>query len=37
VEYEIVLIATYVDEKIHRLWELTWPDWTTANAFADYC
>jgi hypothetical protein len=33
VEYEVVLIATYVDEKIHRLWELTWPDWTTAKAF----
>jgi len=36
VEYEVVLIATYVDEKIHRLWELTWPDWTTAKAFKDY-
>ena len=36
VEYEVVLIAAYVDEKIHRLWELTWPDWTTAKAFRDY-
>ena len=36
VEYEVVLIATYVDAKIHRLWELTWPDWTKARAFKDY-
>lgn len=36
VEFEVVLIATYVDRKIHRLWELTWPDWTQAKAFESY-
>jgi hypothetical protein len=36
VEFEVVLIATYVDQKIHRVWELTWPDWSQAKAFANY-
>jgi hypothetical protein len=36
VEYEVVLIGTYVDQKLHRLWELTWPDWRTAEAFEKY-
>ena len=33
---EVVLIATFVDGRIHRLWELTWPDWSQLPAFADY-
>lgn len=36
VEFEVVLIATYLDRKIHRLWELTWPDWTQVKAFENY-
>lgn len=36
VEFEVVLIATFVDSKIHRLWELTWPDWSMAKAFEQY-
>ncbi|MFM0557629.1 hypothetical protein P0D69_42830 [Paraburkholderia sediminicola] len=36
VEFEVVLIATYVDRKIHRVWELTWPDWTQVKAFENY-
>ena len=36
VEFEVVLIATYVDRKIHRVWELTWPDWSQAKAFENY-
>jgi hypothetical protein len=36
VEFEVVLIATYVAGKIYRLWELTWPDWSQAKAFKDY-
>jgi len=36
VEFEIVLIATYVDRKIHRLWELTSPDWTQTKTFENY-
>jgi hypothetical protein len=35
-EFEVVLIAAYVDGKIHRVWELTWPDWTTVKAFKDH-
>jgi hypothetical protein len=36
VEFEVVLIATYVERKIRRVWELTWPDWSQAKAFANY-
>ncbi|MFM0674504.1 hypothetical protein [Paraburkholderia sediminicola] len=36
VEFEVVLIVTYVDRKIHRVWELTWPDWTQVKAFENY-
>ncbi|WP_206001965.1 hypothetical protein [Paraburkholderia aromaticivorans] len=36
VEFEVVLIANYVDRKIHRVWELTWPDWTQVKAFENY-
>ncbi|WP_422749895.1 nuclear transport factor 2 family protein [Mycobacterium sp. WMMD1722] len=33
---EVVLIATFVDERIHRLWETTWPSWRSLPAFTDY-
>ena len=36
VEIEVMLIARYVDGKIHRLWELTWPDWTALRALEAY-
>ena len=33
---EVVLIATVVDGRIHRLWELTWPDWSKEPALEAY-
>jgi hypothetical protein len=36
VEFEVILLATYKQAKIHRVWELTWPDWTTVKAFERY-
>ncbi len=30
---EVVLIAEYKENKIYRLWELTWPDWSKLPAF----
>lgn len=33
---EVVLIATFVDNLIHRVWETTWPSWRSVEAFADY-
>ena len=36
VSLEGVLIATFVDGLIHRVWETTWPSWRTVEAFADY-
>jgi hypothetical protein len=33
---EVVLIATFVDGRIHRVWETTWPSWRTVDALADY-
>ncbi|MFC6712669.1 nuclear transport factor 2 family protein [Branchiibius cervicis] len=35
-EVEVVLIATLKDGRIHRLWELTWPDWSQLKAFESY-
>lgn len=35
-EFEVMLVATVRDGKLHRLWELTRPDWTQEKAFADY-
>ena len=32
---EIVLIAQYKEGKLHRLWELTYPDWSQLPAFKD--
>lgn len=31
---EVVLIAKYVDDKLHRMWELTLPNWSTLESFA---
>lgn len=33
---EIILIATYLDGRLHRVCELTWPDWSQLAAFEDY-
>lgn len=33
---EVVLIATYLDGRLYRLWELTWPDWSQLRAFDVY-
>lgn len=32
---EVFLIGKYVDGKIHRIWELTYPDWSNLPAFSD--
>lgn len=36
VRIEVVLIATVADGLIHRLWELTWPDWSGLPSMARY-
>lgn len=33
---EVVLLATVVDGRFHRLWELTWPDWSRLAALDSY-
>jgi hypothetical protein len=33
---EVVLIASYLDGRIHRVWETTWPSWRSVAALADY-
>lgn len=33
---EVVLIATYVDDRIHRVWETTWPSWREVGALETY-
>ena len=35
-EIEVILIATYLDDRLYRLWELTWPDWSALDAFEEY-
>ena len=35
-EIEVILIATFKDNLIYRLWELTYPDWTKINTFKDH-
>jgi hypothetical protein len=35
-EIEVMLVATYLDRRLHRLWELTWPDWSRLDAFEEY-
>lgn len=32
-EIEVILIAQYKDNKLYRLWELTYPDWSKMKAF----
>ena len=32
-ELEVILIAQYKDNKIFRLWELTFPDWSQISTF----
>jgi hypothetical protein len=33
---EVVLIATFRDGRIHRVWETTWPSWRDVAALAEY-
>jgi SnoaL-like domain len=33
---EVVLIATYRDGRIHRVWETTWPSWRDVAALENY-
>ncbi|WP_124709207.1 nuclear transport factor 2 family protein [Gordonia insulae] len=33
---EVVLIASYLDGRIHRVWETTWPSWRTVDALESY-
>jgi hypothetical protein len=33
---EVVLIAGFRSGRIHRVWELTWPDWSRMAAFDTY-
>jgi hypothetical protein len=35
-ELEIVLVATFRDGLIHRVWEVTWPDWSTLPELEAY-
>jgi hypothetical protein len=35
-EIEVILVARYLDGLLHRLWELTWPDWSLLDAFTTY-
>lgn len=30
---EVIMIIEYIDDKIHTLWELTFPDWTKLPEF----
>jgi hypothetical protein len=32
-EIEVMLIAEYKNDKLYRLWELTYPDWSKMKAF----
>jgi hypothetical protein len=33
---EVVLIAVFIDGRISRVWETTWPSWNTLPAFETY-
>ncbi|MGB3481338.1 MAG: hypothetical protein WBB07_03855 [Mycobacterium sp.] len=33
---EIVVIAAYLDGRIHRIWETTWPSWRAVAALENY-
>lgn len=32
-EIEVILVAEFKDNKLYRLWELTYPDWSNMKAF----
>lgn len=34
-EIEVILIAEYKENKLYRLWELTYPDWSQLPAFEE--
>lgn len=34
-ELEVVLIILFKEDKIYRLWELTYPDWSQMESFKD--
>lgn len=34
-EIEVLLIAKYKEDKLYRLWELTYPDWSQLMEFKD--
>lgn len=36
VTLEVILIATFKDNKITRLWELTYPNWTKLKSFDSF-
>jgi hypothetical protein len=36
IRIEVIFVAVYRDRRIHRLWELTWPDWSQLQAFETY-
>jgi hypothetical protein len=33
---EVVVIAVYRDDRIHRIWETTWPSWRSVAALEGY-
>lgn len=33
---EVVVIARFLDGRIHRVWETTWPSWRSVGAFENY-
>lgn len=33
---EVILVATFRENRIHRLWEITWPNWAELPAFENY-
>lgn len=35
IQIEVILIVQFKDNKIYRLWELTYPDWSQLPAFKD--
>ncbi|GAB24518.1 hypothetical protein GOPIP_069_00230 [Gordonia polyisoprenivorans NBRC 16320 = JCM 10675] len=35
-DIEVMFVATFRGRRIHRLWELTWPDWSSMKAFDNY-
>lgn len=36
VRIEVILITTFRDDRIFRLWEVTWPSWTNLKGFEAY-